>query len=111
MSIENQLQLWISMDNQIQLLNNKIKEFKEKRDSLEETIMAHMTQNNLTNKSIQLGDNKIKISNTKVHETLTFKYLDKVLNEIISNKQQVQLIIEHLKKRREIKIVNELKQC
>lgn len=111
MSIENQLQLWISMDNQIQLLNNKIKEFKEKRDSLEETIMAHMTQNNLTNKSIQLGDNKIKISNAKVHETLTFKYLDKVLNEIISNKQQVQLIIEHLKKRREIKIVNELKQC
>ena len=110
MSFENQIQLWISTDNQIQLLSNQIKELKEKRNNLEEIIINHTSQNNLNNKTAQMINNGIKISQSKTYEPLTFKYLEKMLNEIITNKQQVQLIVDHLKKRREIKTINELKR-
>jgi dihydroorotase len=41
---------------------------------------------------------------------LTFKYLEKTLGEIIKNESQVKLIMEHIKQKREIKVVPEIKR-
>jgi dihydroorotase len=52
----------------------------------------------------------VKFANTKVIEPLTFRYLEKTLGEIIKNENQVKIIMDHIKQKREIKIVPEIKR-
>lgn len=110
MSFENQIQQWVQMDNQLKQLNERTKELREKKNTLEKNITSYVSSNNLSNSTVQIGDGKLKFANTKVPEPLTFKYLEKTLGEIIKNETQVQLIMEHIKQKRTIKIVPEIKR-
>ena len=64
----------------------------------------------LSNSLLQIDNSKLKFTNTRVPEPLTFKYLERVLSEVITNEKQVHLIMEHIKQKREIKIVPEIKR-
>jgi hypothetical protein len=110
MSFENQIQQWVSLDNQLKQLNEKAKEMREKRNALEQNITNYASCNNLSNATIQISDGRLRFANTKVPEPITFKYLEKTLGEIIKNEAQVQLIMEHIKQKRNIKIVPEIKR-
>jgi hypothetical protein len=110
MSFENQIIQWLQLDNQIKELNEKTKELREKRSLLEKNITGYAFSNNLSNSTIQISNDKLKFSNTRIPEPLTFKYLEKTLGEIIKNENQVKLIMEHIKQKREIKIIPEIKR-
>jgi len=110
MSFENQIQQWVSLDNQLKQMNEKTKELREKRNALEQNITNYASSNNLSNATIQISDGRLRFANTKVPEPITFKYLEKTLGEIIKNEAQVQLIMEHIKQKRNIKIVPEIKR-
>jgi len=110
MSFENQIQQWVSIDNQIKQLNEKVKEMREKRTLLENNLTSYASSNNLSNSTIQIGDGRLKFTNTKVPEPITFRYLEKTLGEIIKNESQVKLIMEHIKQKRSIKVVPEIKR-
>ncbi len=110
MSIEQNIQSWVSIDNQIKLYNEKISELREKKCNLTEKIVEHASDNNLTKSVFQISDGKLKITETKVPETLTFKYLEKTLSEVIKNETQIKLIMEHVKQKRSFKIVPEIKR-
>ena len=107
---ESQIKQWVQLDNQIKELNDKTKELREKRNILEKNITTYADSNNLINNTIQLGDGKLKFSNTKVPEPITFKYLEKTLGEIIKNESQVHVIMDYIKQKRLIKIVPEIKR-
>jgi hypothetical protein len=110
MSFENQIQQWVQLDNQLKDLNEKAKAIREKRNTLEENITNYASSNNLSNATINISDGKLKFVNTRVPETLTFKYLEKTLGEVIKNESQVKLIMEHIKLKRNIKNVSEIKR-
>lgn len=110
MSFENQIQNWVSIDNQLKILNEKIKDLRDKKNTIGENIMEHAKKNNLTKSTVQISDGKLRFATTKVATPLTFKYLEKSLSEIISNESQVKTIIEHLKQNREFKIVEDIKR-
>ena len=110
MSFENQIQQWVSIDNQLKQINEKVKELREKRNTLEENITKYADSNNLSNAYIKISDGRLKFTNTRVPEPITFKYLEKTLCEVIKNESQVKLIIEHIKQKRNIKIVPEIKR-
>jgi len=110
MSFENHIQQWVSIDNKLKQLNENVKEMREKRKILEQSITNYASSNNLSNATIQISDGKIKFANTKVQEPITFKYLEKTLVEVIKNESQVKLIMEHIKQKRNIKIVSEIKR-
>ena len=110
MSFENQIQQWVSLDNQLKQLNEKVKELRDKRNNLEDNITTYASENNLSNATVQISDGKLKFVNTKVPEPLTFKYLEKTLGEVIKNENQVKLIMEHIRQKREIKVVPEIKR-
>jgi hypothetical protein len=110
MSFESQIQQWVQIDNQLKQINEKAKDLREKRNTLEQNITTYASSNNLTNSTVQISDGKLKFANTKVQEPLTFKYLEKTLNEVIKNESQVKLIMEHIRQKREIKIVPEIKR-
>lgn len=109
-SFENQVKMWVHVDNQIKEMNDKMKELREKRNSLETNLTTYAENNNLTNSALQISDGKLKFANTKVPEPLTFKYLEKTLGEVIKNPNQVKLIMDHIRQKREIRTVAEIKR-
>ncbi len=107
---ENQIQQWVQLDNQLKQINERAKELRDKRNALEQNITNYAASNNLSNATVNIGNGKLKFVNTKVQEPLTFKYLEKTLGEVIKNENQVKLIMEHIKQKRETKIVPEIKR-
>jgi|UniRef100_A0A6C0DT11 uncharacterized protein YoxC len=110
MSFEEKIQQWVSLDNQLKILNEKAKEIRDKKNNLSENINHYVETNNLSNAVVQISDGKLKFANTKVTPPLTFKYVEKSLGEIIKNDAQVKQIIDYLKQKREYKIVPEIKR-
>jgi hypothetical protein len=107
---EGQIKQWVQLDNQLKELNERTKDLREKRNTLEKNITSYADSNNLSNSTIKIGDGRLKITNTKIPEPLTFKYLEKTLGEIIKNESQVQVIMDYIKQKRVVKIVPEIKR-
>jgi hypothetical protein len=97
---------WISFDNELKLLNEKIKQLRNKKDELEERLFAKHPNNSL----VKVGDGTLKFTHVKTATPLTFKYLEKSLGEIIKNEVQCKQIITHIKSQREITLVPEIKR-
>ncbi len=110
MSFEGQIQQWVSLDNQLKQLNEKVKDLRDKRNNLEENITTYASENNLSNATVKISDGRLKFTNTKIQEPLTFKYLERALGEVIKNESQVKLIMEHVKQKRVFKFVPEIKR-
>lgn len=110
MSFDNDIQKWIQIDTHLKKLNEQSKQLREQKNTLESNLTNYAKTNNITDKTIKVNNDKIKFVNTKVPEPLTFKYLEKTLGEIIKNESQVQLIMDHIKQKRSIKVVPEIKR-
>jgi hypothetical protein len=110
MSFENQIAQWVSIDNQLKIANEQIKTLRDKRNTLSENITKYAANNNLSNATVQISDGRLKFANTRVPEPLTFKYLERALGEVIKNESQVSLIMKHLKEKRNIKNIQEIKR-
>lgn len=110
MSFEQQVQQWVSIDNQLKILNDKIKDLREKKLKLTTNLNDYVKENNMSSSTIQISDGKLKFASTKVQSPLTFKHLEKSLSEIIKNETQVKQIVEYIKTKRDVKIVPEIKR-
>ena len=107
MSFEQQIQQWVSIDNQMKQLNDKLKDLKTKKNDLSKSIFSN---DDINNTIIQLSDGKIKFIQTKETQQLTFKYLETCLHEIIKNEEQVSKIIEYIKNKRNVIFIPEIKR-
>ena len=110
MSFEQNIQQWISIDNETKLLSEKIHKLREKKSKIHENINVHIESNHLNNVTLQVNKDNLKFVTTKVTNPLTFKYVEKSLGNIIKNPVQVKQIVEYLKENRDIKLVNEIKR-
>ena len=110
MSFESDIQKWVAVDNQLKILNDKMKNLRETRNVLSGNITDYAKKNNLSNSALDIGDSKLKIVNTKIQAPLTFKFLEKTLGEVIRNEAQAKVIVEQIKNKRETKIVPEIKR-
>lgn len=110
MSFDNKIQQWVQLDNQLKKLNEQVKHLREQRNSLESNLTTYAKNNHISDTTIKVNNDKLKFVETKVPEPLTFKYLEKTLGEIIKNESQVQVIMEHIKQKRSVKIVPEIKR-
>jgi HD superfamily phosphohydrolase len=110
MSFEQNIQQWVSVDNQLKTLNDKMKVLRDTRNALSGNITNYAEKNNLTNSTVNISDGKLKFINTKVQTPLTFKFLEKTLGEVIRNEVQAKIIVDQLKDKRDIKIVPEIKR-
>jgi hypothetical protein len=103
---------WVHVDNKIKQLNDQLNELKEEKNEISDKLNDYVETNSVDKKSINvnLKDSQIKFITTKVPQTLTFKYLEKCLNEIITDEEQVGQIIEYIKSNRTINEVSEIKR-
>ena len=103
---------WVNIDNRIRKINEELAELKQERNEISDKLNAYVEITSIEKKTINvnLKDSQIKFVTTKVPQTLTFKYLESCLSEIISDEEQVSQIIEYVKSNRKIDNVNEIKR-
>lgn len=83
---------------------------REQRNALETHLVDYARGNGLDGAPITLNREKIKFAESRVTEPLTFKYLERSLGEIIRDESKVKLIVEHVKQKREVRVVPEIKR-
>lgn len=98
--LTNNVKQWVSINNQIATLNQQLKILRENKMKLEKQMINNISRNNLTNTAITYQNNKIFIGKENTYSTLSFKYVEEKLNDIIDNKDQVSDIIKYLKTHR-----------
>jgi hypothetical protein len=110
MSFESNIQKWVMLDNQIKVYNDKIKQLRDEKNALSTELIQQADKNGNKNSTIQITDGRLRFTNTRVTEQLSFRYIDETLTKIIPNSESREKIITCLKENRESKFVPELKR-
>jgi len=110
MSFENNIKKWVSLDNQIKSMNDKIKNMRDEKNSTEESILEYIETNNLKNATINISDGKLRFTTTKQTPPLTLKYIEECLSKCIPNEEQVKVVMNVIKESREVKYIPDIKR-
>jgi hypothetical protein len=97
------IQKWVTIDSQIKLLNEKMKQMRDYKNKLTENICKYTKDNNI-NQTIEISNGELKIYEKKEYSTLTYSYLEECLEKIIQNRDQIQYILQYIKDNREMEI-------
>ena len=109
MSLQNNVTKWLDIDNQIREQSEIIKRLKLEKNILEEDIFEYATENKLNNVSIKTNSGNLKLFDLKTSSPLSFKYIEKCLNEIFDN-DKVSEIINYLKDKRTYSVTKSIKR-
>lgn len=109
-NFNNMIKEWVTIDNELRQLNLKTKSLREKKNIINNNVISYIENNNLDNPIIKISDGTLKFNHTNISQPLTFKYINDCLNDIIKDKEQVQIIINHIKNKRNIKSVMDIKR-
>jgi hypothetical protein len=107
--VEN-IQKWVSIDNQIKLVNEKMKKARELKQQLLDNICEYVKQNDIENTRIEISDGELRFFDKKEYQPISFGYIQTCLEKIISDKKQVDYIINYLKENREVKVSKEIRR-
>jgi len=110
MSFEESIKSWVQIDNQVKMLQEKVKELRDKKNDMEFQIYNYAEDNNLQNAVIEISDGKLKFSETKTTSPLSLKYVEKCLHEIVSDENVVKQIMNYIKEHRETKVESSIKR-
>ena len=107
--IEN-IQKWVLIESQIKKINEKLKEMRDMKYKLSESVCDYIQENNLEDTKIEITNGEIRLFEKKEYSPLTFSYIEKCLGEIISEKSHVNHIINYLKENRVIQSSMDLRR-
>lgn len=107
---EKNIQRWVTLDNQLKILNERSKELREEKNDLVEDINMYIETNKLTNASVDISDGKLKFTQTKIAQPLTLKFVENCLSDIVNDQRQVNQIMKYIKDKRERKEISEIKR-
>jgi len=110
MSFEENIKKWVSLDNQLKSINEKVKKMRDDKNSTEEIIMNYVEQNEIKNATINISDGKLRFTTTKQTPPLTLKYVEDCLMKTINNEGQVKQLMKVIKESREVKYSSDIKR-
>ena len=110
MSFEKNIQEWVSIDNQIKIYNEKLKELRQKRLEASDNIIEYVDTENLRNATVQISDGKLRFTETRQQTPLTLQHVKKCLTDCIRAPEQVDKIMDYIKDSREFKVVSNIKR-
>jgi hypothetical protein len=110
MSFEENIKKWVWIDNQLKSVNERVKQLRDEKNTMEETIMSYVETNNLSNATINITDGKLRFVSSKQTAPLTLKYVEECLGKCISNPAQVKQVMQVIKENREVKYSADIKR-
>jgi len=109
-SLEKSIQKWVLVDNQIQVLQEKIKTMREWKKKMSEKVVLKMNEKGIQDRIISIPDGELSIQDKKEYSSLSYGYIEECLQKIIKDKDQIDYIMDVLRENREIKIIKEIKR-
>jgi len=110
MSFESNIQKWVMLDNQIKLYNDKIKQLRDEKNAIGAEARKQAESSGHKGSVIQITDGRLRFTETRVTEPLSFRYIDETLINIIPNPESRSKIISCLKENRGSKLISEIKR-
>jgi len=107
--IEN-IQRWVTIDSQIKLINEKVKKARTIKSALMEDITTFAYDNHIENTKIEISDGELRFYEKKEYQPITFGYVEENLGKIISDKKQVEHIMNYLRENREISVCKDIRR-
>ena len=107
--IEN-IKTWVLIDSKLKLINEKIKEMREKKTYLLNQINTYVYDNNMKDTKIEISDGELAFCERKEYAPLTYKYVEECLQNIITDEKHIDYIMKYIKDNRKIKVVNDIKR-
>ena len=104
MSFEQTIQEWIKTEQELQELNERIKQLRKTKFELDNKITQYSEEKGA--KTFRYGSIKMKIVESKISESLTFKYLNQCLRDMIKNEDQVTQMLDYIRRKRNVKTVS-----
>lgn len=101
LSLEQRIQRWVQLDNDLKHLNERMRELRESRNEVESSILTHVSENNLSHATVRIKNGTLKFAfNVRQPPTLTLSFLNEALAECCSP-QQAAAIMQHVRAKRD----------
>jgi hypothetical protein len=110
MSFEENIKKWVALDNQLKTVNERVRQMRDEKNTLEEGIMTYVETNKLTNATVNISDGKLRFVTAKQTAPLTLKHVEECLSKCIGNENQVAQIMRVIKESREVKYTADIKR-
>jgi len=110
MTLEENIKNWVSLDNEIKTINEKLRLLREKRSVSSDSIINYIQEKQLDNATIKISDGRLRFVSVKQQNPLSYKFIDDSLRKCISNADQVDLIMEFIRKERPSTVKTEIKR-
>jgi len=107
--VEN-IKTWVLIDTKLKMVNEKIREMRDKKSYLLNQINEYVYENNMKETKIEITDGELLFCERKEYAPLTYKYLEECLQNVISDESHVDHIMNYIKSNRKIKLVNDIKR-
>lgn len=109
--LKNDIQRYLSIDEEIKDLNEKTKHLREKKRELNNSIINNIEQkhSNIDKLKINVDNRSIKFSNITQYQPLTLTYIQECLEKCIDEEDNVEYIIDLIKTSRKKQVNKEIK--
>jgi len=111
-SLEQRIQRWVQLDNELKQLNERTRELRESRNAMESSILTHVAEHNLSHATVRIKDGTLKFAfNVRQPPALTLSFLNEALAECCPP-QQAAAIMQHVRAKRDAaaKLVPEIRR-
>jgi hypothetical protein len=101
---------WVATDNQLRILNIRVKEARENRQLLTQQIHQYVEDNNLDYPSIEISDGELILCEKREYSSLSFSYIDRCLSQLIKEPAHVERILSVLRENRQCFLVPDIRR-
>jgi len=99
---------WIKIDDSETLIKSKLSDLRDKKQIIEKNILEITNSQNLL---LTVNDtDKLSITKEKRYTTLSFKFIEKALEDIILDEDKRLKTINHIKHKRDVNTVTQIKR-
>ena len=105
-SLKQRIHEWNQYNKNINKLNELTKQYKEKRDIIENSILDFIEQNNLKNTTIKFDNNNIFYKMNECLPPLSIKLIREILDEVLKKEDSEKILIYIKNKRKLNKKIN-----
>ena len=75
MTFSDSIKKWVSIDDEIRQLNNKLKEKREERTQILGDLVNYKTRNNLDGKIIKYNSENLKFTSYRQYQAVTYEFI------------------------------------
>ena len=109
-TLETKIKRWVELDNRIKETTDSVKDIRTEKSVINDEIIELVEEKQLEKATVNISDGKLKFVAAKHPAPLTLTYIEKCLNDLITNGKQVEQIMAYIKKNRETKTSMEIKR-